>query len=266
MEHAALDWTLTTGRGDAQPAMSIIVPSLNTAHHLARCVERIRECTAHSFELIIVDQSSTDRSVEMATEAAAGMPIVWEMLPAMAGFAGACNAGARRATGKALCFLNSDCLVTKGWDVAMLGALQVNLDLGAVGPMSNNVSRTQRDPEARYDDDDGMQSHANQRYARFGRGTWQTEFLSGFCIVIPRQAWDRVGEFDEQFFPGNFEDNDWCDRARDAGYALGIVPGAFVHHHGSATYLANRLDLNKAMQESHAKYEAKHPGRLPRYA
>lgn len=259
------EFTPTAGTGGARPAMSIVIPSLNTAAHLERCVRSIRQHTVHSHEIVIVDQGSADDSIARA-DAAAGGGVVWELLPEMAGFGAASNAGARRATGHIICFLNSDCIVTGGWDTALIGALKANLGLGAVGPMSNNVSRAQRDPEAKYADDAAMQAHANARAARFGRDTWPTEFLSGFCLLVPRLAWEKVGEFDEQFFPGNFEDNDWCDRAIEAGYALAIVPGAFVHHHGSATYMANKLDLNKAMADSHAKYERKHPGKLARYA
>ena len=56
-------------------------------------------------------------------------------------------------------------------------------------------------------------------------------------MFIREEAVDKVGPFDESFGPGNFEDDDYCLRMRQAGYRLRIARDAFVFHYGSRTFL-----------------------------
>lgn len=256
----------TAGR----PMLSIVIPSWNTREHLARCIESVVAHTVSSFEIIVVDNGSTDGSIAMfeAWVASLARPEMARivLLGENRGFAAACNAGAAVASGLNLLFLNSDTIVTPSWDAALVAALREHPELGALGPMSNFVSGAQRDPEARYETSIELAEYARERAHKFGRSTRETQRLVGFCIFIPRPVWDAVGGFDEQFFPGNYDDDDWCIRAIDAGYRLAIVPGSFVHHHGHATFLANRIDLGKSLSDNEERFLAKHPKRRAQYA
>jgi len=66
--------------------------------------------------------------------------------------------------------------------------------------------------------------------------------LVGFCMVMRREVWEKVGPLDPIYSPGNYEDDDWCLRAIEAGFKLGFAHDVYVHHYGSVTHQALRLD------------------------
>jgi 2-polyprenyl-3-methyl-5-hydroxy-6-metoxy-1,4-benzoquinol methylase len=67
--------------------------------------------------------------------------------------------------------------------------------------------------------------------------------IVGFCLLVKRGVFDKIGGFDERFEYGSFEDDDLCLRALQAGYQLQISLDSFVHHHGHATFTGNQ-DIN----------------------
>jgi GT2 family glycosyltransferase len=57
-----------------------------------------------------------------------------------------------------------------------------------------------------------------------------------FCVMLPRRVWAQIGPMDERFFPGFFEDDDYCRRLQAAGYAIGCAEDVFVYHELSASF------------------------------
>ena len=58
---------------------------------------------------------------------------------------------------------------------------------------------------------------------------WGREWLDGWFFMFHRDAWEDVGEFDENFEKAAFEDADWCFRAQDKGYKINVMDVPFVH-------------------------------------
>ncbi|MEA3366167.1 MAG: hypothetical protein U9Q79_11065, partial [Candidatus Hydrogenedentes bacterium] len=82
--------------------------------------------------------------------------------------------------------------------------------------------------------------------AREHTGAFQeVDRLVGFCLLIREQTVQKVGRFDESFGIGNFEDDDYCLRMRQAGYRLRIAQDAFVFHYGSRTFLGMGIVGNR---------------------
>lgn len=79
----------------------------------------------------------------------------------------------------------------------------------------------------------------------------------GFCLLISREAIDRVGLLDERFGLGNFEDDDYCRRAEAAGFRLVIARDAFVHHFGHRSFAAARVDLAALLERNKRLYDEK---------
>jgi GT2 family glycosyltransferase len=75
--------------------------------------------------------------------------------------------------------------------------------------------------------------------------------------MIRREAWEDVGPFDERFFPGMYEDNDWCDRALAKGWGLVIAPGVYIHHHGQQTFKVAGYSTKQVLAENRKRYEEK---------
>src|SRR5205085_6691950 len=82
--------------------------------------------------------------------------------------------------------------------------------------------------------------------------------LVGFCIAVRTEAFRAVGEFDEGFAVGGFEDDDLCARLEVAGWRLVIAHESFVHHHGNATFEGNGLDWFNIQAENKHRFWAKH--------
>ncbi|MFZ9882275.1 MAG: hypothetical protein ACO3QC_12845, partial [Phycisphaerales bacterium] len=57
-----------------------------------------------------------------------------------------------------------------------------------------------------------------------------------FCVMMPRPVYEAVGDLDEAYFPGYYEDDDYCYRVRAAGYEIGCAEDVFVYHELSASF------------------------------
>ncbi|MBB3113636.1 GT2 family glycosyltransferase [Paenibacillus phyllosphaerae] len=212
---------------------SIIIPTFNGLAMLEQAVDAIRRYTnvqETPYELIVVDNASTDGTGSWCVQQ--GIRLI--ALPANTGFPAACNRGLRLASGDNLLLLNNDVTVSGGWLSGMLEALQGIEGAGMVGPVSNYVSGRQK------------ADHPFTSLADFHRAAAEVYAqqlepqpimrLVGFCMLFKRELYDRIGELDERFSPGHYEDDDYCLRARMHGFSLYMCPRVFVHHEGSASF------------------------------
>lgn len=232
---------------------SIIIPSCNGLELLAACVESIRAYTASPYEIIVTDNGSADGTLEYCMRE--GLTFI--AFADNAGFPAACNAGLKLAKGDALLLLNNDVVVSPNWLSNMLQCLEHSPDVGIVGPCSNYVSGRQQ-VEAGYSTMEDYPAWAAERN-RPDPSRWQPlERLVGFCFLFKREVLDKIGYLDEIFSPGHYEDDDYCYRARQAGYRLFIAGDAFVHHHGSASFKKqDGAAVRELIERNHRKFIAK---------
>jgi cellulose synthase/poly-beta-1,6-N-acetylglucosamine synthase-like glycosyltransferase len=102
-----------------------------------------------------------------------------------------------------------------------------------------------------------VQHYAEEVKAVNWRNRFETEFLSGFCLLTKRQVVDDIGGFDEQFLIGNYEDDDYCLRAQLAGYKLLVAQDTYVHHFGSATFQGENIDFSEQLQSNWELFKKK---------
>lgn len=119
---------------------SIIIPTFNGLGLLRSCVDAIRQLTPEPYELIVVDNASSDGTAEYCRRE----KITFISLPANAGFPAACNHGLQLASGDELLLLNNDVIVSKGWLANLKAALYSAPDIGIVGPVTNYASGRQQ--------------------------------------------------------------------------------------------------------------------------
>lgn len=228
--------TVQKAEVESRAEVSIIIPTLNGVEHTRACIESIQRCTQVEHEIIVVDNGSTDGTVEYLRGLSATGEIVALTNRQNRGFAGAVNQGLALATGRRLVLLNNDTIVTDGWLAGMLHVMSTNPDCGLVGPMSNYVSGSQQIAGLGQMDDDEITSFA-QGWSIAHRGvSVRTNRLVGFCLMIDRPVVEKLGGFDEQFFPGCFEDDDYGLRAQAAGFELRIAREVFVYHVGGRAF------------------------------
>jgi GT2 family glycosyltransferase len=211
---------------------SIIIPTYNQKEFLQKCIDSIQQYTKESYELIVVDNASTDHT-KTYLESIQGT-IRLQINDTNLGFAGAVNQGLRMARGSTILILNNDTVVTTNWLSNLLACVNNNSRFGLVGPVTNYVGGDQQIPTS-YDSIDSMQEYAfSHNHSDAGRWT-KTSRLIGFCMMMRRDVFNRLGYFDEGFEIGNCEDDDYGLRAQLVGLDLIIANDTFIHHFGSVS-------------------------------
>jgi GT2 family glycosyltransferase/tetratricopeptide (TPR) repeat protein len=253
-------WRLRAARPGAglpvrwdQGLTSIVLVTFNQVDYTRQCLESIRFVTDEPYELIVVDNGSTDGTAEYLRAA----PDVRLIENAdNRGFPAAANQGIRASRGRQVLLLNNDTLATTGWLCRLLAALESDPKIGLVGPVSNCVSGEQQIPIA-YDDLSGLDGFAWEHGQRHHGQYQETDRLVGFCLLIRREVIDRIGLLDEQFGIGNFEDDDYCRRAAAAGYRAVVARDAFVHHFGGASFKASGVDFAGLLERNRQLFDEK---------
>ncbi|BBH18684.1 glycosyl transferase [Paenibacillus baekrokdamisoli] len=213
---------------------SIILPSYNGLELLQQSIGAIRMYTNEQetpYELIVVDNGSNDGSCEWCRIEG----ITFISMPTNSGFPRACNKGMRLAAGDSLLLLNNDVTVTHGWLSELTETLFSQAEIGLVGPVTNHASGKQ---QVSYPFSSLQEFHrmAAEVRSKVELASEPVMRLIGFCLLIKREVYERIGELDERFTPGHYEDDDYCLRARMQGYSLQMCTNVFVHHEGSVSF------------------------------
>lgn len=237
--------------------VSMVILTYNQLDYTKQCLESIRRHTRMPYEIIFVDNASTDGTVAWLQQQATDSTIRTIINDRNLGFAAGCNQGMRAARGAYILLLNNDVIVTPEWLSGMLECLRLTERGGIVGPMTNNISGIQKVPEIGYDSLDALDSFAEAFRARYRHRRIPSRRVVGFSMLFHRILMDTIGLLDERFGSGNFEDDDFCIRAALAGFQNVIAGDVFIHHHGSASFTGNRIDIGAAMAKNHALFSEK---------
>ncbi|WP_139998221.1 glycosyltransferase [Paenibacillus paridis] len=234
---------------------SIILVTYNQLDYTKQCVESIQRHTQQgSYELIIVDNGSTDETVQWANSQP-GLHVIAN--GANAGFPKGCNIGIAAASGEHLLLLNNDTVVTPGWLDGLKRGLLSDEMIGAVGPVTNSAAYWTAIPVS-YATIEEMELFASAMHAFPDRSKWEERVkLVGYCLLIKREAWERVGPLDETFGMGNFEDDDYSIRLRLAGYKLLLCGDTFIHHYGSMTFGSDLEKFREGFRRNGEIFRAK---------
>lgn len=235
-----LSWPVREARFDpGQPGVpglvSVVIPVWNQLEHTRACVESVRRATRRPYEIVVVDNGSTDGTHAWLS---AQRDLVVVTNEDNRGFAAACNQGIAASRGELVVLLNNDTLVPRFWIEGLRRALDADDRVGAVGPRSNSVSGPQVVREATYRGAAGFRAFADAWRRQHAGSSEQVRRLVGFCLALRRSALLEVGGLDEGYGTGNFEDDDLCLRLRRAGWTLRVAHEVLVHHAGSATFRA----------------------------
>lgn len=197
--------------------VSLVIPVYNQLDYTRQCLESIARCTEPPYELIIVDNASTDGTQDFLRDVKATVITNRQNL----GCAKAWNQGVRASHGDVIGILNNDIVVTKGWIEGLLNFM-AKADHGIVSPAA-------REGHLNYD----LDAYAIE-FTRSCQAAARAE-LYGACLVIKRDVFDRVGLFDEAFAYGGCEDIDFFWRAQAAGFSVGMTGSVLIHHFSMVT-------------------------------
>ena len=123
--------------------------------------------------------------------------------------------------------------------------------------MSNFAAPPQLVENVPYRDVAEMHRFAKQWRDEHRKQWFTVPKLSGFCLLMKRAVYDKIGGLDERFGLGLFDDDDLAERARRAGFELAVAHDLFVHHFGSRTFRGNGIDAGKLLEENARRFAAK---------
>ncbi|HVT31933.1 MAG TPA: glycosyltransferase [Rhodanobacteraceae bacterium] len=242
----------------AMPRVSIVIPVFNKIAYTSACLRSVAEhASAIPFEVIVVDDSSTDRTAERLADIE-GIRTIRNA--ENLGFVGSCNAGAAAARGEFVLFLNNDTRVTAGWLDALVRCLDEAPEAGLVGAkLVYPDGRLQEAGGIVFSDGSGwnygrFDEPDDPRYA-FRR---EADYCSGAAIVLRTEWFRRLGGFDARYAPAYYEDTDLAFAVRSAGLKVYCEPAAtVVHFEGvtSGTDIASGIKRYQAV--NHEKFAEK---------
>jgi O-antigen biosynthesis protein len=233
---------------DRWPRVSVVVCTHNGERTLGQCLERAGELAYPDFELIVVDDGSSDGSADIAL--ARGATLVQTE---HRGLSFARNAGVAKATGEIVAFLDDDAYPDSDWLRYVAASLGPNTHAGTGGP---NIPP----------DDDGWIAEcvaaAPGGPIHVLISDREAEHVPGCNMAFRKSALEEIGGFDERFRAAG-DDVDICWRLQESGRTLGFSAGAVVMHRRRDTvwrYLKQQYGYGKA----EALLERKWPSRYNR--
>jgi O-antigen biosynthesis protein len=220
------------------PRLSVITPLFNCLEHTKAMVESLRASIPDwvTYEIILVDDASTDGTREWLSSLAAPVRVV--LNESNVGFGASTNRGAAVARGRVLALLNNDLVLKPGWLGPMLGALnELGRKAGVVGNVQVNARTREIDHVGIVVDLKGKPVHDRALPGFASRLIFTARTVpavTGACLLIRADTWRSLGGFDEAYVNG-CEDVDLCLRARAAGLTNVVALASRVLHHVSSS-------------------------------
>lgn len=216
---------------NGSPVVSIVIPTPGRKSHLKRCIDSIYAYTTTPFELIVVDNASSDGTSEMLENETKIRPnIIVLRQDKNWGFQKGINIGVGKARGKYVLLFNDDAWVEKpepdggDWLGVLIKELEANPRIGIVGP-HEDVSPA------------------------LGK-----KILLFWCVMMRKTTWDDVGPLDDVTFLNYGGDDDYCERLKAKGYEIKCK---YVHLRHLMNLVPQSVK-NRELEESRVKLRSKY--------
>jgi len=243
--------------------VSIVVLNWNNAPDTIECLESVRRLDYPNYGVLVVDNGSTDGSVDRIRTKHPEVEII-ETGQNM-GYAGGNNAGIRRALVRGveyICILNNDVAVAPDFLTPLLAALEERGDADVATPLLAEMANPDRiwALGAAVDRRTGTVTrlHAGRHVHDWQvNESLEIDVASGAAMLVKRQVFERVGLLDEAFYL-YYEETDWCLRVRRAGYRILAVPTSVVWHKVSAALGQTSPVIDYYMLRNHLRLICRH--------
>lgn len=211
--------------------VSVIILNWNGENDTIECINSLINQVDVELDILVIDNGSKKESVSKIERKFPKINVIKS--ESNLGYCGGMNLGIRLAIkkdAKFLLLLNNDTVADKNFVKTLLKNFEK--DVGVVGPIIYY-----------YDDPDKIwsfggkispiileltRSHEHQK--EIPTKPFDRDFITGCAMLVKREVFEKVGVFDERFFPAYYEDLDFCFRVRKAGYKIILDPTSFLWH------------------------------------
>lgn len=226
--------------------VSIIIPVFNKWKYTYNCLKSLKNSIKDvDYEIIVIDDGSTDETQKMIDKLSG---VVYLKNEENLGFVGSCNAGAKKARGEFVVFLNNDTSVKENWLNALLETFEKNEKVGLAG--SKLIY-----PDGRLQEAGGI-IWTDKNAWNYGRlknpkdpefnYLKDADYCSGASIMLIKSLFNELGGFDQIYSPGYYEDTDLAFRVRQMGYRVVYQPKSELYHFEGIT---SGTDLGEGMKK-----------------
>lgn len=226
----------------------VIVCIHNAPDDVRACLDSIVKGASHINKIILVDDCSNAQTKELIEEYSSKRDNIQVIHTAeQLGYTKAANLGLKQSQADIRTLLNSDTIVASGWSRKITEKFINNPEIGIVGPLSNaasyqsvpNIAGTKGQTAVNHLPANASVFAIDKFCERAARNldVPYVPLVHGFCFSISSACLKQIGYFDESNFPRGYgEENDFCIRAGDAGFALGLALDTYVYHAKSKSY------------------------------
>lgn len=218
------------------PKVSIVILTYNSERFIGPCLESLAAVEHPDLEIVVVDNASSDGTIERARTA--GHFDILIPNKTNCGCAGGYNDGWRASSGQIVLFLNPDTTVDGQVATALVEAFESHPRAAVCGckilypdgrtiwhaggilhpnGMTNHLGKDEQD-NGQYDE------------------VREIDYASGCAVAVRREFLELAGGFNEDYWPGYYEEVDLCARAHRMGFEVKYVPRAVVYHHESQSF------------------------------
>jgi hypothetical protein len=229
------------------PLVSIIILNYNGKKFLEFCLRSVLNTHYPNFEVILVDNASTDDSIKLAEERYGNVPVLIIVKnDSNLGFAAGNNEGISYGKGEYVLFLNNDTVVEPNWLIELVSVMESDAKIGAAqSKLLSLADKRTIDSAGDFVDYYGLSIR---------RGSWGEEdkgqydrieeifSARGAALIVRRKILAEIGAFDADFFL-SYEDIDLCWRIRLNGNKIVFVPKSRVYHIGGATTISSSVNV-----------------------
>ncbi len=224
--------------------LSIALVNWNNREYLRQCLESIEAAQLPLvYDIVVSDNGSTDGSLEMLAERFPYVRVVQN--GRNIGIAGGNNQCIRHSSGRHIYILNNDTLVNRDSIVAMVAFLDEHAQVGAVAGNLLNADGSLQSSFCNFPtlcEEFQLVTHIGRcrnPYFPSHNGTWPTvrevDWMSSASMVVRREAIERIGLVDEEFFIYS-DETDWEYRLWQAGWKIYYLPTVTTVHYGGASF------------------------------
>jgi len=234
------------------PLVSIIIVNWNAKEYLKECLESILSQSFTDYEILLIDNASSDNSVSFVRENFPQVKIIQNK--DNLGFAEGNNIGITQAVGKIIVLFNPDAVADKEWLSILVDVLQSSEKIAAVtGKMYYLGEQYGKDAVFCTWSKINPYSAAPYNFHNDEKIS-KVDYLSGAAMVVKRDIFEKIGLMDSDYFL-YFEETDLCARMIRAGYDLMYVPSAIVWH--AVSPLSNSENKVYYMERSRIRFALK---------
>ncbi|MDP9288015.1 MAG: glycosyltransferase family 2 protein [Thermoproteota archaeon] len=217
--------------------VSVIVLNYNGKKYIEQCIESVLKSDYGNLEILIVDNNSTDDSIDIAETKFKDTRLKIIRSDKNLGFATGNNLGAMHAKGDYIVLLNIDTMVNSKWLKEIISVMESDLSVGVAQPKLLSLDDPSTfDSVGDYVDFFGNSFRRGGDWLEEDHGQYDTIHnifsARGAALITRKAIVDAIGLFDDDYFL-DFEDIDFCWRVKLWGKRVVLIPSSVVYHKGS---------------------------------